>query len=702
MKSVRGFGPRALPPILVIGIMILASIGPLAQLARAQGGASAAVNATVTSEGYGIVVALNMSVSNVAALFKAWGVPSNSSLWAKLQEINNTIPRIEELVKQGKLDEARSEAAKLFQELGLLVAEAAKLYARHLEQANATVQRLVAETNRLAAIERALMASLTATLRHLERALQWAQMSGAVCDNVTAKLEEMINETEKAIATDKQLLNETLALRQSLLAGSISAEKAVNETEQLKTMVEAFVKQASSLMEQARIAIAEPHACKAMESLHKLVEKLREKIMNMTEEAKKLRQEGKTRAAQILEKEAEELERMLQRYEQLMNNTKTEIMRPHGLGDIIKIIKIRDMMPRIIVPIFKKIHILPIQIMPIKSIDREIIELKMVTLELRAMSNLVPSNLSAQYKQALGNLSELVNILEEYRAGKATKDEVAKAANQTLAALESFRQALKQYKQEILGSKQSGSSTTTATSSAGQTNTSATNTTKTHTSTRTSTHTRTHTHNSSTTTPRHTETTTARTKGGHSKGSSIGVLDRETSNETSSKASSTSTTSHRESGSSHDGMRGSIETRKIDILLHIVDKAEEIVKHIIVSLGYAPETISEKEAMHMARSVAVAERIIDAAARLAKLTGNETLVEKISSVGNVLEEAKKSLEAGNTTLAKKYLEQALNETKQLLSSIEAKDWVTLKTRMFIERVEMIIQTMLAMISMYTS
>jgi len=301
VAGLRGLGFKAVSALLVIGIMILASVAPLAQLARAQqGSTSASANATVTGQGYGIVVALNMSVNNVAALFKAWGVPSNSTFWVKLQEINSTIPKIEELVKQGKVDEARAEAAKLFQELGLLVAEAAKAYAQRVEKVNVTTQRLVMELNRLAALERAVMASLTATLRHLEASLKWAEKRGAACDNVTAKLAEMAKEINAALEKNKIRLNKTLALRQAILAGSISEEQALNETKQLKKDVESFIQSASKLVSDARIAIAEPHACLAIHALRNMVQVLKNRIANLTEEAKKLRQEGKTKAAEML------------------------------------------------------------------------------------------------------------------------------------------------------------------------------------------------------------------------------------------------------------------------------------------------------------------------------------------------------------------------------------------------------------------
>ena len=709
----RGIGPRALAALLVVSVMLLASIGPLAQLAKAQQGeASASANVTVTSNvtntsaGYGIVVALNMSVENVAALFKMWGVPSNSSLWAKLQEINNTIPEIENLVKQGKLDEARQEAAKLFRELGLLVAEAAKLYASHAAHMNVTTARLLARINKLAALERAVMASLVSTLHHLEASLRWTERSGAVCDNVTEKLKEMIAKVNQTIALDKQLLNETLGLRQAILVGNMSLDKALNETKALETRVKEFVRNASSLVMQARIAIAEPHACKAMQTLHTMMAMLEKKIANLTEEAKKLRQEGRVRAAQMLERQAAVLKQILERYEQVINKTKAELPRIHGLGDIVEIIKIRHMMPRLITPIFKKFHIIPIPMIPIKSIDKEILALKMVALELRAAKNLVPSNLSAQYNYALGNLTKLVSVLEDYRAGKASQEEVIKAANETLTALEEFKDALKQYKEQLQG-QQAQSSTSTTTQSHAMSSTTATSTTTnatTHTSTTTPRHTSTTTPSrteTSTTTPTHTETTTPRAKGSRHGDTWIGLAERggHVGNNGSGNATSTAT----ESSNPMKSVRNSVELRKINILLHLVDKAESIVKEILVSLGQAPvQKPGKEETKHLARGIIVAERLAGAATRLAKLEGNQTMIKQLESVEEMLKEAEKSLASGNLSVAKTYLENALNTTKQVLSSIVPSDWITMKIRMFLERVIAIIEMIIASIAPYSS
>ncbi len=700
----RGIGPRTLAALLVVGVMLLASIGPLAQLAKAQQGeASASANVTVTSNitntnaGYGIVIALNMSVENVAALFKMWGVPSNSSLWTKLQEINNTIPEIENLVKQGKPDEARQEAAKLFKELGLLVAEAAKLYASHVARINVTATKLLARINKLAALERAVMASLIFTLHHLEASLHWAERSGVACDNATKKLGEMITEVNKTITLDKQLLNETLVLRQAILVGNMSLSQALNETKALETRVREFVKNASSLITQARIAIAEPHACKAMQTLHRMMEMFEKKIDNLTEEAKKLRQEGRVRAAQILEREVAILKQILEHYEQVINKTKTELPRLHGLGDIIEIIKIRHMMPRLIAPIFKKFHIIPIPIMPIKSIDREILALKLVALELRAAKNLVPSNLSTQYNHALGNLTKLVSILEEYRAGEASQEEVVKAANVALTALEEFKEALKQYREQLQG-QQAQHPSSTRTQSQTMSNTTITSTrtnTTTHTSTRASSHTATttpvHTE-TSTSTPSHTETTTPKMKGRRHRDTRVGLAER--GGYRSSNNTSTAT------GSSNllKSIRNSIEFRKIDILLHLVDRAESIVKKILVSLGQAPvQKFGKKEAKHLARGVIVVERLVSAVTKLAKLEGNQTMIKQLESVEEMLKEAEKSLASGNISVAKTYLENALNTTKQVLSSIVPSDWIAMKIRMFLERVIAIIEMIITSI-----
>ena len=704
----RGIGPRTLAALLVVGVMLLASIGPLAQLAKAQQGeASASANVTVTSNitntsaGYGIIVALNMSVENVAALFNMWSVPSNSSLWTKLQEINNTIPEIENLVKQGKLDEARQEAAKLFRELGLLVAEAAKLYASHVARINVTATKLLARINKLAALERAVMASLVFTLHHLEASLHWTERSGAVCDNVTEKLREMIAKVNQTIALDKQLLNETLGLRQAILVGNMSLDKALNETKALEARVKEFVRNASSLVTQARIAIAEPHACKAMQTLHRMMAMLEKKIANLTNEAKKLRQEGRIRAAQILERQAAILKQILEHYEQVINKTKAELPRLHGLGDIIEIIKIRHMMPRLITPIFKKFHIIPIPMIPIKSIDKEILALKMVALELRAAKNLVPSNLSAQYNYALGNLTKLVSILEDYRAGKASQEEVIKAANETLTALEEFKEALKQYREQLQG-QQAQSSTSTTTQSQTMSNTTATNAmtnTTTHTSTTTPSNTTTtpsHTE-TSTTTPAHTETTTPRAKGGRHGDAGVGLAERGGDRDDHNRASNiTSTTT--KSSNPMKSIRNSVELRKIDILLHLVDKAESIVKKILVSLGQAHvQKPSKEEAKHLARGIIVAERIVGAATRLAKLEGNQTMIKQLESVEEMLKEAEKSLASGNISVAKTYLENALNTTKQVLSNIVPSDWIAMKTRMFLERVIAIIEMIITSI-----
>jgi len=704
-------GPRALAALLVVGVMLLASIGPLAQLARAQQGeASASANVTATSSmtstgaGYGIVVALNMSIKNVAVLFKMWGVPSNSSLWIKLQEINNTIPEIENLVKQGKLDEARQEAAKLFRELGLLVAEAAKLYASPVARMNVTAAKLLARINKLAALERAVMASLVFTLHHLEASLRWAERSGAACDNVTEKLREMITEVNKTIALDKQLLNETLVLRQEILVGNMSLSQALNETKALETRVKEFVKNASSLVTQARIAIAEPHACKAMQALHRMMAMLEKKIANLTEEAKKLRQEGRVRAAQMLERQVSALKQILERYEQVVNKTKTELPRLHGLGDIVEIIKIRHMMPRLIAPIFKKFHVIPVPIMPIKSIDKEILALKMVTLELRAAKILVPSNLSTQYNYALGNLTKLVSILEDYRAGKASQEKVVKTANETLTALEEFKEALKQYKEQLQG-QQTQHSNSTGTQSQTMSNTTATSTTTnttTHTSTTTPSHTTTTTPShteTSTTTPSHTETTTPRAKGGRHGDTRVSLAERGSHEEGHGSSSATSTATS--SSNPMKSIRNSVELRKIDILLHLVDRAESIVKKILASLGQAPaQKPGKEEAKHLARGIIIAKRLVDAATRLAKLEGNQTMVKQLESVEDILRKAEKSLASGNLSIAKTYLENALNTTKQVINNIVPSDWITMKIRMFLERVIAIMEMVIASIVSY--
>ena len=455
---------------------------------------------------------------------------------------------------------------------------------------------------------------------------------------------------------------------------------------------------------QARIAIAEPHACKAMQTLHRMMEMLEKKIANLTEEAKKLRQEGRVRAAQMLERQAAALKQILERYEQVINKTKAELPRLHGLGDIIEIIKIKHMMPRLITPIFKKFHIIPIPIMPIKGIDKEILALKMVALELRAAKNLVPSNLSAQYNYALGNLTKLVSILEDYRAGKVSQEEVIKAANETLTALEEFKEALKQYREQLQG-QQAQSSTSTTTQSQAMSNTTTTSTTTnttTHTSTTTPRHTTTtpsHTE-TSTTIPSHTETTTPRAKGGRHGDTGVGLAERggHEGNNSSSNATSTAT------GSSNPmkSIRNSVELRKIDILLHLVDKAESIVKKILVSLGQAPvQKPSKEEAKHLARGIIVAERLVGAATRLAKLEGNQTMIKQLESVEEMLKEAEKSLASGNLSIAETYLKNALNTTKQALSSIVPSDWITMKIRMFLERVIAVIETVIASIAPYS-
>ena len=702
----REVGLRALAALLVVSVMLLASIGPLAQLARAQQGeANASANVTLTSNvtntsaGYGIIIALKMSVESIAALFKMWGVPSNSSLWAKLQEINNTIPELENLAKQGELSKARQQAAKLFRELGLLVAEAAKLYANRVQE-NVTVARLVAKLNQLAALERAVMASLVATLHHLEASLQWAERTGATCNNVTQKLEQLIASVNDMITIDKQLINKTITLRKAILVGNMSTEQAINETKKLETQVREFVRNTSSLLTKARIAIAEPHACKAVQSLHRMIEALKKKIANLTEEAQKLRKEGRVRAAQVLEKQVAVLKQVLERYEKMVNKTRAELPRIHDLGDVIEIIKIRHMMPKLVEPVLKKFHILPIIIVPIKDIDRGIAELKIVALELRAAQGLVPSNLSAQYKHALGNLTKLINILEEYKSGKVSKEEVIKAANETLTVLEEFKEALKQYREQLQGREAQQSTSATTQGHAKSTNNDTGTGTTTNTSRATSTTTPSHT--GTTTTPSHTETTTPRTKGGSHGDSVIGLAGRGESGKGHSSESSTSTST--KSGNPVESVRNNMEQRKITILLHLVDKAEAIIEKILVSLGQAPAgSLGEKEARNLARSIVIAERLVDAATKLAKLEGNQTIVKQLASVKSMLEEAQKNLASGNISVAKNYIGKALNETKQIISDITASsDWIAMKIRMFLERVVAILEMILASLAPYTS
>ncbi|BEP17885.1 hypothetical protein PYJP_12370 [Pyrofollis japonicus] len=436
--------------VLALLVASLAPITSLARIAAAENQATTTNNSTnVSSSGYGIVIALRISVNNVEALFKTWGVPNGSELWEKLSEINESIAKVEELVKQGKINEARVLAAKLFKQLGLLVAEAAQQYARRVAGNTTEKALVIAEINRLAAMLRATLAALNATLHRVDATIRWAAKANVTaCNNVVEELRSLKKELSESIAKGEELLNETLALKRLVIQGNITADEARKQVKELGEEIRDYVKDSMELVKEARIEAAKPHFCKAREELEKIVEKLRERIENLTEEAKKLREQGREDLAKRLEKRAEILERMLQRYESMLNETTGKGFRGLGPGEIFKIIKIRHMLPSPIKDIIgKRFHILPIPLpLPPMGLDKALVKLKMTIVQLRAMKYVVPSDLRDQYNETLAALATLADKLEAYKHNETSKEDVLKAAQAALKKLDDLKEVLRERK----------------------------------------------------------------------------------------------------------------------------------------------------------------------------------------------------------------------------------------------------------------
>ncbi len=653
--------------LLVISIMLLMSISPITQVTQIARASSQKMKQTSTNsvnvmDYYGLLKALNTSIKKVEALFREWGVPHNSTLWKKLEEINNTITYISELLKQGRTNEAARLASQVFNELGVLVSEAAKLYrSPHHGKVlvNETVEHLVSRVNRLIAEERALLASLAAAQKQLENMLRH-NFYVKLCNG--SELNKLLASLHGNISLEESLLDKTLSLRKALLSGDIDPGKASKELAALEAQFQSLTNETSLLMNKVRSALSEMHSCKVLQAIKGMVNSLEEKIAELTKEAKKLRKEGKKEAAKMIEEEINMLKKIISQYSNLakatQNTTKPQKIPSLPVSsDIIKVIIIRHMMPSFLKHIVKQITAKPIPIVLPGGIDEEILRLEKIRLELRAAKLLVPDQLADEYNAVLGNLTELIRTLKAYRASKGSVEEVVKAAKDTLTALEEFKKQLIHLQQEVQPQNSTSTGATTTTSS-----------------TKTSTITTIIIIHGNTTTPTRTITVAKKNTPIHGQGEKV-------------------------KQASKGGKAKTSTSIRLSALLKLVNNAEAEVKKLLLLLGSPQKSLGS---VGTERVVSSAIRLSGAAEKLAEIAGNKTLVTKIDELRNFLVKARESLTSGNISAAKLYLAKAFAEASKLTSSIQANDWVSLRIKAFLDHVKLIIEALLLMLSASTS